>query len=441
MITIARRDPIATAAITALLGVGAIAWLMPPLIIPLLFALALAVAATIAYARPVAAMALWLILVETTPEMWLSDLIGAHELIIALLKSAGLLIIALAALRTAPRADRFNPSYAFIVMFIDGAIHGLWPGLTPMASLRSLIGSAAPFAAGYLRLSPAMRATIIRCTIIGPAITVGFGIALAAPGIRPLYSTQLGAIRLAASSAPAFLGGFAMIAIFAGLLEYLRTGRPRNLAWIGLNYIILIATGARSPLAMAGFITLATLLITPSPFLTPARRFAILALGSASLGIVLMAASALRVIRVVDLINLGDAGSLSNRQLIWPFFEAAARQSPWLGWGVGAGKVVVSMKSHIGRLLGTNAAHNEYLRITVEGGVIGALLLFAMLTLWLWRGSAALPTAQRRIIRLVFLAFAVQSFTDNTLIATTSLVFFTWARAVFVNPDESPPPA
>ncbi len=245
MITLARRDPVALAAITALLGFGALAWLVPPLVLPMLALLALGSAAAVAYALPVGTMAAWLILVETTPEMWLSDLIGNHELIIALLKTAGLLIIALGALRHGARSDRFNPSYAFILVFIDGLFHGLFPGLTLIASFRSLIGSAAPFAAGYLRLSDAMRRTIIRCAIYGPAITLGFGIMLAIPGIRPLYGLQLGAIRLAASSAPAFLGGFAMIAIFAGLLEFLRTGRPREFSWIGLNFLILLATGAR----------------------------------------------------------------------------------------------------------------------------------------------------------------------------------------------------
>jgi O-antigen ligase len=441
MISAARRDPVGLTAIGLLGGFGAIAWAVPALTVPLLVLIALGLAAAVAYAKPVAAMIAWLIVVETTPEMWLSDMIGDHELIIALLKTAGLLIIGLAALRDGARADRFNPSYAFLWMFGTGIVHGFWPGLSLIASFRSLIGSAAPFAAGYLRLTGSMRRAIIGCTIIGPSITVGYGSLLAAIGARPLYATQLGAIRLAASSSPAFLGGFAMIAIFAGLVAFLADGRSRNWGWIGVNYLILIATGARAPLGMAGFVTLATLLATPSQFLTASRRAGLLALGGAGLGAVLMAGSALHFIRVVDLIHLGDAGSLSNRQLIWPFFEAAAWRSPWVGWGVGAGKVVVSLKSHIGRFLGTNAAHNEYLRITVEGGVIGALALFGMITMWLWRGSAALAVGPRRIIRLVFLAFAVQSLTDNTLIATTSLVFFTWARAILVNPDESPPAA
>lgn len=441
MIRTLAREPAALLAIAGLAIFGVITLLTPHATVPLLILTGLGLAIGIAWARPVAAMACWLILVQTTPEMWLSDLIGRHELIIGLLKAAGLLIIGLAALRDGARFDRFNPGFGIAVMFFDGLAHGLWPGLGILASFRSLIGSASPFAAGFLRLTPAMRSTIIRCTIAGPTITVLYGSCLAAIGIRALYGTQLGAIRLAASSSPAFLGGFAMIAIYAGLVEFLRAGRMREWGWIGLNFAILIATGARSPLAMAVLVTLATLLTAPSPYLDAARRLRLLALGGVGFALVLMAGTALHFIRVIDLIHLGDAGDLSNRNLIWPYFESAIGHSPLVGWGVGAGKVIVPLQSPIGRLLGTNAAHDEYLRIAAEGGVFGALLLFALLALWLLRGSAALPAGQRRIIRLVFLAFAVQSLTDNTLIATTSLAFFTWARAVFINPDEGSPTA
>ena len=61
-------------------------------------------------------------------------------------------------------------------------------------------------------------------------------------------------------------------------------------------------------------------------------------------------------IRIVDLLQLGQAGNLSNRNLIWPYFEAAIAASPWFGWGVGAGKVVVPTSHGIAALIGTNAA-------------------------------------------------------------------------------------
>jgi hypothetical protein len=40
-------------------------------------------------------------------------------------------------------------------------------------------------------------------------------------------------------------------------------------------------------------------------------------------------------------------------------------------------------------------------------------------------------------MRLVFLAFAIHSWTDNTLIATTSSVLFLWVSVVFASAAEA----
>lgn len=419
------------------LGLSLVAVMLPPWIARAELFLALLVLAALAYAKPVWAMVAWLVAVQSSPEMWLSDLIGQHELIIAVLKAAGLAVMALAAWREGARFDRYNPGFAFGAMFVGGIVHGFWPGLTLLASVRSLIGSAAPFGAGFIKLSAPMRRAIIRVTIAGPVLTVLFGAVLDALGVRAMVGFEQGALRLAAASSPAFLGGFAMIGVYAGILAYLRRKNPWLLGWIGLDLLVLVGTGARAPLGLAAFVLVATLVAVPSAQLSLQRRMVLLSLLVGSAGLMLLVLPDVRFIRVIDLWRLGEAGDLSNRTLIWPAFERAIAASPWLGWGVGAGKVVVNLHSSLGELLGTNAAHCEYLRIPTEGGFIGAALLVALLVLWVWRGSAKLPRDQRIVIRLVFFAFAVQSVTDNTLIATTSLAFFTWARAVLVFADES----
>lgn len=420
------------AAIALIGGVAACALLTPALMPAALGLLLALLLLAVAYAAPVAATFLWLLIVETTPEMWLSDLVGGHELVIAVLKIVGLVLVAVTALRYGPRLDRFNPGFAFVAMFVGGFVHGLWPGLGMVASARSLIGSAAPFASGFAHVPDRWRRAVVRAVIIGPGVTVLFGLVLAGLGIRALYYTQLGAVRLSASSNPAFLAGFALTGIYAGVVEFLRAGRGREFGWIGLNLVILMATGARAPLFFAVMILVAVVGFIPSPHLPAQRRAMLMAVGGAGFALVLIASSALHFIRVIDLLHLGDAGDLSNRNLVWPVFEAAVASSPWMGWGVGAGKVIVPLHSALGIFLGTNAAHEEYLRIAAEGGGLGLVLLLLLIGLWVVRGSAALPVAQRRAVRLVFIAFALHSATDNTLIATTSLAFFTWARAVLV---------
>ena len=63
--------------------------------------------------------------------------------------------------------------------------------------------------------------------------------------------------------------------------------------------------------------------------------------------------------------------------------------------------------------------------------MFGVALLIACMALWAYRGARYLPRAERWLLWVVFIAFAVHSATDNTLIATTSSVMFIWTVAVF----------
>jgi hypothetical protein len=82
------------------------------------------------------------------------------------------------------------------------------------------------------------------------------------------------------------------------------------------------------------------------------------------------------------------------------------------------------------------AAHNEYLRMAVEGGRLGRSLLIVLFVLWVVRHTRRLCRADWVIMRLAFLGFAVHAYTDNVLIATTACVFFAFVAAVFARPCE-----
>jgi hypothetical protein len=389
--------------------------------------LALVVALAAAARFPVAATLLWIIAIEITPDQWFS---GAHETVIGVEKGAGVALVALLGLRFGWRRDRYNPGFAFVAMFFTGLLHGLYPGLTLTSSLRTLIGSAAPFAFGFVTTGPAFRRAVVRTVTAGPLLNLITGAALAALHVHAIYTMEGGVFRLAGAGLPAFLGGFALIAIYAGLLEMLRP-QPVNLLEPGLlvlNFGILLLTGARTPLALASLLILGVILAK--------RNLTALAAAGAMLAVAILFLGQFSFIRAVDLVQSGQAGNLSNRDLIWPYFEAALTASLWLGWGVGAGKMVVPATHGIAQLIGTNAAHNEYLRIGCEGGVVGLALLILCMALWAARGARAMPIAEGWFMRLVFIAFAVHSATDNTLIATTSSVMFIWITAVFSAPNE-----
>ncbi|MDA8251806.1 MAG: O-antigen ligase family protein [Rhodospirillales bacterium] len=381
-------------------------------------------------AFPVITSAAWLLVAGTSPEMWLGDLIGSDSTITAVVKVIGLALLFVCMLRYGGRLDRFNPSFAYMSMFVIGLMHGLWPTLTLMGSVRSLIGSAAPFAFSFSRLSRRWCNAIITATIWNPPVIIAFGALLAAAHLRPLFTGLGGAMRLQGSTHPAFLGGFAATAIYAALVELYRDGRTRNLWGIIVNYVILVLSGARAPLAAALLVTAAAFFTLPSGPFPARRRLPLVLLGMLVMPVLAAIATGSNSIRLLNVLSQ-NAENLSGRNLIWPLFERAWNASPVFGWGIGAGKAVVDPDSLLAKLLGTTAAHNEYLRMGVDGGYFGLGLLILMIALWAWWWTRRAPRTDRFIMRAVFIAFAIHSFTDNTLIAATASVMFTWVSAVF----------
>jgi O-antigen ligase len=130
-------------------------------------------------------------------------------------------------------------------------------------------------------------------------------------------------------------------------------------------------------------------------------------------------------------ITINETSNLSGRPLLWPSFAEAASASRWFGWGIGAGNLVVPPDGRIAQILHTWAAHNEYLRMQVEGGVVGETLLIALFAGWAFVHTRRLWPPDRRIMRLALLALAVHAFTDNLLISTPACVMFTFVAAVF----------
>ncbi|MGH7042890.1 MAG: O-antigen ligase family protein [Acetobacteraceae bacterium] len=199
---------------------------------------------------------------------------------------------------------------------------------------------------------------------------------------------------------------------------------------MAFNFLIMVLTGARAPLLYGVAVTGLVLAFVPSPTFSRRERMLLL-LGALALApLVLGLAGNLSGLRLFNLLE-HNADGLSGREEIWVWFEHAAAGSPWVGWGVGAGNAVIPQTSRVVRYMHTWAAHNEYLRIEVEGGRLGEALLLVLFVLWTARHTAALARTDRAIMRLVFVAFACHAVTDNVLISTSASVLFAFVAAVF----------
>jgi O-antigen ligase len=253
-------------------------------------------------------------------------------------------------------------------------------------------------------------------------------------GLRPVF-LESGGLRLAGLGHPAFLAGVCLPALYAGLIRWLRTAAPAEAGLIGINLVILFLTGARAPAAYAAVVIGGSLLIVPGSAVPRAHRLLLIAAGLTTLPVLLVLGQSAGSLRLFEVLNT-NADSLSGRQLLWPLFEAAAAKAPWFGWGLGSGNLVIPRTSLIVELLHTWAAHNEYLRIQVEGGYVGRTLLIALFLLWAVSHTRRLPALEKVVMRLVFITFAAHAMTDNVLISTPACVFFAFIAAIYAEADD-----
>ena len=242
-----------------------------------------------------------------------------------------------------------------------GLALGLHPDLARGDNLRSVIGSVAPFAFCFCRIPRERAVTLLDVIRWCPVIAVLLGLALALTGVRPLF-VESGGMRLTGVGHPAFLAGVTMVGVYACLITMNRRDQASDRWLLVVNLLILLATGARAPLAYAAAVVGLTLVFVHSDTVPTHRRvFALMAVVCA-IPVLWALAGDLSDIRVLHLLTT-DAGHLSGRDHLWPLFEAAADGAPWFGWGVGAGNLIVPPESAVAKLLKTWAAHNEYLRI------------------------------------------------------------------------------
>lgn len=421
----------ALALLAASLACGLIA---PALFGPLLAVAVMAGIGFLALRLPTGFCVAWLLVAGMSLEMTLNDLVGgeAYQSTIAIVKGAEIALGLACMIRFGPQLDLLCPAWAFPAMFAAGLAHGLFPGLTAADSVRSAIGSATPFVFCFSRTPRCWADAVVQATKWAPFVAVAACVPLTLAGIRPLF-VESGGARLAGLGHPAFLAGICLPAIYACLVQLYREGRRGDVLLLVLNGLILVLTGARAPLAYAVAVT-GLSLVTIRSTIFPARDRLVLILAAlAFLPLLALGAAYLGEVRLFNVV-VNETANLSGRDLLWPYFEEAAAGSAWFGWGIGAGNFIIPPDGPTAQILHTWAAHNEYLRTGVEGGVFGVALLIALFVGWVTVHTRRLRPSDQRIMRLAFVAMAGHAFTDNILISTPACVMFAFATAVFARP-------
>ena len=135
--------------------------------------------------------------------------------------------------------------------------------------------------------------------------------------------------------------------------------------------------------------------------------------------------------RVQDNLNLGElADERFNRHDLWGTTLRMIKDHPLLGTGFGAYQYAYTRYDQSSGLWRVEQAHNDYLQLLADTGILGGLAILAFVTLLFARGLAALQTrdAIQRAISLGALAgcfgIAVHSFVDFNLQVTTNAQLF-----------------
>lgn len=262
-----------------------------------------------------------------------------------------------------------------------------------------------------------------------PLFCVIAGIALDAAGIltHHFYPVEYtGARRLAGTTIPAYLGFYGFVAFFVCCRQILRTGRRGYYVVAGINLLIILMTGTRMPVLMAAIMGVAVMFFAPQQNLSLTVRLKV-----AIAGAVLLAGAVFVLWPEIEP-RLMDTtgGGTSGRNFIWEYYIQEIRKNPWFGRGVGSGVILLDTIDDY-RVAFTNAAHNEYLRILMDGGIVGLVLVVTAIAWWV-RSECRFMLKDDRVLFLAFMVtFALASFTDNTLSSPPTLItFFTLALMI-----------
>lgn len=228
-------------------------------------------------------------------------------------------------------------------------------------------------------------------------------------GLHKLFSAEYGSgiLRLQGALIPAFMGAISVGGSVASLLLWI-SGRKKWLYIFVMNSMLLILTAARMPIAVWALVVGYLLLFQVR--LAPLHKIGFITiLVGGGLAFLFSFGDSL-------LARAGTSGT-SGRDVLWRHYELLINTYPDFGVGLGNSPLTVPHQTSI-QVGGVVAAHNEFLRIAAEVGVIPSILilllfLILMASIWIRLGT------KNALIPISTAAFLIYCYTDNS-IATPS---------------------
>lgn len=235
-----------------------------------------------------------------------------------------------------------------------------------------------------------------------PTVSVLLGAIYEAAGISYLWMTDyLGTRRLGGNIGPAFLGGAGVTgAVAASYLALQQRSRYILLALV--NTGITMLTASRMPSALALGVTGAMLFMESR---SAVFRILMVLYGS-------VAVAALFYVMGDQLMARVSSEAMSGRDIIWEELNVYVQRFPFFGVGLGHQMDILSARTSA--TTHTIAAHNEYLRFTLEVGYVGSAFMGCAFIAMLVNLLRDPMMTKKWAFLMVSLAFFAYSSTDNT---------------------------
>ena len=316
------------------------------------------------------------------------------------------------AARYGVRLDLVNwPLLAVLWLLLQSLLLAdLDPAITPPALLAAALSFALPWCLMHVALQPGSRSRYALLIALLPALCAIAGAALDLLEIHPLFAGSKGrGARLQGASNAGWLAFLAFVGFAIALHEAVRRRRVDFACLAALNVAIAILSGGRMAL-VAGAILAVTY-----AFLTPALRARAPLLGL----LALVGTGGLLALFQWPMHELGQDPDrlldLNGRDRIWLRFLDQFLVAPMFGRGLGAAEHGASYH---------HLPHNEYLRLLVDGGLVGALVYGLAALAWAWRVLDLIRPGERPFLWALFLALGVYAFTGNVLIMPAGVLPF-----------------
>lgn len=211
--------------------------------------------------------------------------------------------------------------------------------------------------------------------------------------------------RLRGSLSPAFLAGFALASLYCSFKLFDSSSNPKWLFFLLLNFLILLLTVSRLPIFL-GVSLLSYLLFFSTDKVNRKTKLLLLFTG----GIVILIFLSLSY----DLIYQRFVNSKgSGRELIWDYITFDFLNY-YLLTGVGFGQQPIMLPNYITELTNTIAAHNEFLRVFYELGILGGIVFFSTFLFNVYKIYFNSKYCDKHELLFCTLLFLAYSYFDNS---------------------------